>query len=60
MTKAVKNRALEMIDSGFGLDIWEETVAKHLDGISVSEAKPSQLENLHAIYEELEDFLSQN
>lgn len=42
------------------LDIWEETVAKHLDGISVSEAKPSQLENLHAIHEELEDFLSQN
>ena len=25
LTEAVKNRALEMIDSGFGLDIWEET-----------------------------------
>lgn len=25
LTETVKNRALEMIDSGFGLDIWEET-----------------------------------
>lgn len=40
------------------LDVWEDVVARHLDGISVSEAKPSQLENLHAIYHELADFLN--
>lgn len=40
------------------LDIWEDFVGRHLDGIPVSEAKPSQLENLHAIYNDLADFLS--
>ena len=39
------------------LDIWEDVVSRHLDGIPVSEAKPSQLENLHAIYNDLAEFL---
>jgi hypothetical protein len=39
------------------LDVWEDVVARHLDGIPVSEAKPSQLENLHAIYNDLAEFL---
>lgn len=42
------------------LAVWEETVSEHLDGITVSEAKPSQLESLHAIYSDLQCFLEQN
>ena len=50
----------DQLESIERLDVWEEVVARHLDGIPVSEAKPSQLENLHSIYIDLQEFLSDN
>ena len=50
----------DQLESIERLDVWEEVVARHLDGIAVSEAKPSQLENLHSIYIDLQEFLAEN